>query len=219
MGASEKRLEKERRAYERETIRALGERAKGTDWNKRMNVVFRESESFFFTASINVWLNADKATWRIEAKPMAADPVFWSIMEMEANQGEPLSLRAWGAFVCDGVPVADSAAVPSVLSADRMAEAFLSWADDESTKFAKEWKARAFSDLIRSHEDYRARGAYAATLVSALIAEGRIDDAAQTARDFASGVRSAVHQQTSGGVSFFERAVAWIESNGGKLNG
>jgi hypothetical protein len=205
--------ERERRAFEMEILRALTERAKGAGWRKLSNSVFRELDSMFIAADLNVWLNADKTVWQLQAKPMAVDPVFWSIMDMEENEKEPLSLRASGAFVCDSVPISESVVRSSSLGPLEMAKAFLAWVDRQASRFVNDSRG-PFSDLVKAHENYRARGAYAATLISSLIVEGSPKEAADTAEEFRSGKRRAVHEQTSLGRSFFDRSVSWLETNG-----
>lgn len=211
-GASKRQLAKERLAYERATLRALRPLVRGTAWGKRDNFVFRELEDTFFVAGLSVSRHGDKVAWRLGAKPMAVDPVFWSIMGMEENREQPLSFRGNGAFVCSEVPIATAESLATSLPPDDMARAFLSWVDDSAGAFAGRSEQQTFSELVKSHESHRQHGAFAATLISALIAEGDQKEALRVATDFASGARSTSFVQASDGKSFFELAESWLHS-------
>jgi hypothetical protein len=208
--ASERALEKERRRYSTALFKELQRAVQRTAWKKRDDAIFQQRETFFFAAFPVVYLNADKVTWTLNAKPMAVDPVFWAIMDLETNAAEPLSLRALGWFVCDGLPVAESEVTPPLPSASDMATQFLAWAESSAADFMRRHAGHSFSDLIRDHVDYRERGAYATTLISTLIAEGRRNEAARLADEFRSGTRTAVLMQANEGSSFFDRAAAWL---------
>ena len=208
--SSERALEKERRRYKAALFNELQRAVRATGWKKRAYAVFRQREKFFFAAFPVVWLNADKVTWTLEVKPIAVDPVFWAIMDLETNAAEPLSLRAVGAFVCDGLPVAESELTPPLPGPIEMAARFLDWTESSSMNSLRRCRERPFSDLIREHIDYRERGAYATTLVSALITEGRVEEAARVIDDCRSGPRSAALVHTNEGASFFDRAATWL---------
>jgi hypothetical protein len=210
MSASERALEKERRHYQTAVLKELQRVVRGTAWKKRDYAIFQQRVMFFFAAFPVVYLNADKVTWTLEAKPMTVDPVFWAIMDLETNNVEPLSLRALGAFVCDGLPVAESQLTPPLPTASEMAAQFLAWAESSAADFLRRHGSRPFSDLIRDHVNYKARGAYASTLVSSLVAEGRLDEAARVAGELRSGTRAPVLTHASEGSSFFDRAAAWL---------
>ena len=207
---SKRELTKQRRAYEKQAIRAVGVLVKGTGWKKKKNSIFCAREGYLFAASLEVWLNELKVVWRLEVKPMDVDPVFWSIMNMEENLEEPLSLRVWGAFVCSAIPVAESEASSSALSGDEMARDFLTWAENAAGGFLQENRQRPFSDIVKNQINYRERGAYAATLICSLITESCLEEALKVAVDFSSGKRQSVVVHSSEGRSFFERASAWL---------
>jgi hypothetical protein len=200
-------VEKERRAYQNAVSKALAGRVRGTGWRKYRDTLIRELDGWFFCAQPGIWLGGDKFVWILAAKPMDLDPTFWRVLRMRSNEKESLSLRAVGAFVCDALPIARWEGKVSARTAAQMATAFLEWADGEAVRFACAASKTPFSKLVKQRG--RPRDAYAETLVSALIAEGRLKEAARVAEPFASGQREAIVEHYSGRHSFFELARDW----------
>ena len=207
---SEKALTKRRRLYNAAVDKELRTSVRGTGWKKREHSIFRELDSFFVVAFNTVHLNQDKVTWSLQVKPMAVDPVFWSIMDLESNASEPLSLRAWGWFTCGSVPVAEKEIDAPLPSPPDIAASFMEWADHTTAEFLRQNGSAPFSRVIQGHVNYRERGAYAETLVSTLIVEGRSEEAAAVADQFRSADRTTVLTQANEGQSFFDRAAKWL---------
>lgn len=197
----------QRRKFEADVLKALRTTLKGTLWKKSSYAVFGQTEGRFFSASFNVWLNQDKTVWQFEAKPMSVDPIFWSIMDMVENEEEPLSLRALGSFVCSALPVATAEVKTSDYSEERMASDFVGWIRDRARAFLEGDAQHAFSNLVERHDNYRERGAYAATLICSLLDEDRVDRAVEVAKSIVEGERSTSHTQTTNGRSFYELAL------------
>ena len=208
--SSQQTLAKQRRTYNALLDKELRRLVLGTGWKKRNNSLFQQRDTFFIAAFVVVWLNADKVTFRLNVKPMAVDPIFWAIMDLEANAGESLSFRAWGAFVCGAPPVVESEFSAPLPSAGEMAATFLAWAESRAATFVTQHARRPFSDLIRGHVDQRERQAYTDTLVSALIAEGQLEQAAQVTEEFRSGRQTPVLAQANEETSFLDRAARWL---------
>ena len=210
MGAAERAAEKLRGQAEKAALRHLKELLRGTGWRIYQTAIFRPLGDKFVVAFLETARNVDRVSFRLEAKPMAVDPLFWAIMDLETNAREPLSLRAWGAFVCDSVTIAESELIAPLPPPDDVAAHFLRWAVDASAAFIEHQGTVPFSQVVEANEHYQARGAYAATLICSLILEGRTSEAAALAQAIASGRRRVVHTQTSEGRTFYERAAEWI---------
>lgn len=93
------RLEqKGRRLLEKALAKALRSRAKGTGWKVCQGCLFLEDDGWFVEARPAVYINAYRSTVSLYAKPMAADPLFWEIVDLVENNSLPLSFRAFGAW-------------------------------------------------------------------------------------------------------------------------
>ncbi len=206
-----RRRQQERRAYEKEVLASLRTRRRGTRWRLRQDTLFGSDAGTFFESSVSIFLQDDVARWTLSAKPMDVDPVFWKIMGMEENQSAPLSLRASGAFVASSVPVTEVVVEAPTGYAVDLASRFLAWTDSEVAAYRDAAESRQFSEFVKSHENQRERGAYAATLVCSLVSEGRTEEALAVSECYRSGARSTTCEQVSEGMTFFEHAVAWLE--------
>ncbi|HEY9427252.1 MAG TPA: hypothetical protein VIR34_08860 [Gemmatimonadaceae bacterium] len=200
-------------AREKDTLRCLKAAVRGTGWRINQTAAFRQIGQLFVVGFLDSWRNADKVAMSLEAKPMAVDPLFWAIMDLEANGKEPLSFRAWGAFVCGSVPVAElnlTAPLPPPADAASM---FVTWLDEQAREFANHYAANPFSTFVEANKNHRERGAYATTLICSLILEGRIGDARSLTEAIVSGRRRSVGTHVSEGKTFYQRALTWLDTH------
>ena len=211
MPSADRIAEKLRMAREKDTLRCLKAAVRGTGWRINQTAAFRQIGQLFVVGFLNSWLNADKVAMSLRAKPMAVDPLFWAIMDLEANGQEPLSFRAWGAFVCASVPVAERDLTAALPPPADVASMFFTWLDESAREFADQYAANPFSTFVEANENYRERGVYATTLICSLIHEGRIADARSLTEALVSGRRPSVGTHVSEGQTFYQRALAWLD--------
>lgn len=211
MPSADRIAAKLRIAREKDTLRCLKAAARGTGWRINQTAVFRQIGQLFVVGFLNSWLNADRVAMSLRAKPMAVDPLFWAIMDLEENGQEPLSFRAWGAFVCHSVPVAErdlSAPLPDPAG---VASMLVTWLDEQAREFAEQCAESPFSTFVEADANYRERGVYATTLICSLIVEGRITEARSLTEAIVSGRRRSVGTHVSEGQTFYQRALAWLD--------
>lgn len=167
-------------ARERDTLRCLKAAVRGTGWRINQTAAFRQIGQLFVVGFLNSWRNADKVAMSLEAKPMAVDPLFWTIVDLEANGQEPLSFRVWGAFVCDSIPVAERNFTAPLPPPADVASMLVTWLDEQAKEFASQYSASPFSTFVESSENYRKGGAYSMTLICSLVSIRKFDGGLRT---------------------------------------
>jgi len=208
---------KQRRALNKEFVQAIRKRAKGTAWRVSKGVLFRDFDGWFISAPSGVWLGRRKTQIELRCKPMRLDPVFWEIVETEANAGMPLSFRYWGAWTC-GIPalVEHELDERSADPAKMACEAF-DWLDDQIKQF-KSWTTEHFLHFLRQHPR---TNSYLATVVTTMFLLGDFDTAETLCNDAikrgdAGGF--SVFRQSAPSQSFPELALAWLGRKRGSIH-
>jgi hypothetical protein len=203
---------RQRAEFEKAVLAGLAKRIKGTRWRKSRSALFVQSGDTYQDIAISVHRNAPRTTALLRFKPMALDPILWDILGIRENGEEALSFRTWGAFTCPGLPLAE----PDVESfGDSVADVsgqIVSFALEQQEAFRSVLATQAFSDAVSHHPNQQKRGAYAVTLVVALINEGQIDRAFRLAESYAHGDQRSCFDLTSGGTSFHQLALGWLSA-------
>jgi hypothetical protein len=213
MGASDQAIGRAETAARRELRKtfkaALKRQAKGTAWSAVQDALFRSFEGWFLSAPANVWLGQRRTRIELSCKPMALDPLFWEVVQVEANAQLPLSFRYTGAWICRTPPVVaydidELSRDPDALAADA-----LMWLDRQVGQF-KGWSVEQFLQQLQQHS--RA-GSYRATIITTLLlvqdyaaAEALCNEAIEQgdARGF------GVSRESESIESFPELALAWL---------
>ncbi len=175
--------------------------------------MFRMLDGFFVAIRTHVFYNRNQTSVVLEVKPMRLDSLYWRIAGLEENEQKPLSFRAWAAYRCPGLPLAETTFSDDEPDAQALAETILEWADKTARRAVAELSNMSFADAVAKHPDQAERGAYAITLVTALIDERKWQEARQTARAFADESRISVHRHRHLGRDFHELALEWIDDN------
>lgn len=205
----------ERRSFEKELLKALSLKLKGSRWKKKKNAIYCEVDDHYFDVLVSVFLNDLKTTVTMSAKPMSLDRLYWRITNLDSNNSEPLSFRTWGAFTCTGLPLAEESFFDEGLIPDSLAEKIVEWADTQLDSALPRLQADKFSSAVARHPNQVERGAYAITYVTSLIEEGNLDAARQAATAYADGTARSVSCHSHAGRDFHEIAVDWINSFAG----
>jgi hypothetical protein len=87
------------------------------------------------------------------------------------------------------------------------------WLDEQAGEFADQYAAYPFSTFVETSENHRERGAYMTTLICSLILEGRIAEARSLTEAIVSGRRRSVGTHVSEGQTFYQRALAWLDTH------
>jgi len=90
--------QKRGQAFEKEFTKALRVSVKGTPWKYAYGWLFREIDGWF-VSNMPLLTSMQSVVNHMSYKPMSLDSLFWEIQGLEANEHEPLSLRANGAWV------------------------------------------------------------------------------------------------------------------------
>ena len=202
----------ERRSFEKELLKALSPKLKGSRWKKKQNAIYCEVNGYYFDVIVSVFLNDSKTAVTMSAKPMSLDKLYWQITGLDDNNSEPLSFRTWGAFTCSGLPLVEKSIADEGVSADVLASEVVEWADSQFDTALPKLEAEKFSREVARHPNQVDRGAYAVTYVTSLIEEGDLDAARQMAAAYADGSAQSVSRHTHVGRDFHEIAVEWIDS-------
>jgi hypothetical protein len=198
---------KERHRFEKDVLASLAELVRRTHWKRRQNALFVQSGDYFQSVFVSVYVNAKETHVELAFKPMAIDPSVWDILDMAENGKEPLSFRAWGAFTCSSLPVANAQVEVEGSSPAGVARAVMSFCEQNENRFGELLSQGPFSELVAKHPNQVERGAYAITLVASLIHERKLDEARDLARAYASGEKSSVFDLSSRGESFHQLAL------------
>jgi hypothetical protein len=89
-------IAKQRRAFEKELLAALGPALKETCWKKSGCVLFRDSKSLFQEINISVFFHDEKIRGTQQIKPMTLAPILWDILGLSENASQSLSFRSMG---------------------------------------------------------------------------------------------------------------------------
>lgn len=204
----------ERGRFEKEVLKAVASRIKGTRWKKNKNAIFCQIDGYYFDVFITSHRGEMKTFARISVKPMSLDSLYWKITKLGENDKQPMSFRSWGAFTCSGIPLLDTSIEDDGVVADRVASELLLLSDNCVGTALSELPEQEFSKVISSHPNQRARGAYAITHVVSLIEEGSLLKAKQTALGYLDGSLQSVAAHDHKGKDFHELAIEWIDSKG-----
>ncbi len=202
-----------RRKLEKDTSKAMYLRLKAFDWKKYQTTFFQNIDDWFWTLTLNTYLNDEKTTLSLDTKPMRVDPLLWEILAIPENQKAPLSFRANGAFTCSSLPVADLSVDDRDMSAEQISESIENWLLGNLAKCFDKVSSSSFSSQLEKHENQVLRGAYAITLVTSLISEGKFDRARDYSEKYESGELISVLEMTSLGKSFHFYALQWLKNN------
>lgn len=162
--------------------KVLKKTAMGTGWRFASGTLFRAEGDWFLEVTAAVWVGRRRTAADFHFKPLAIDPLFWTIVEAEENNSQPLSFRAHGAWTCRSPVFAQTEIEEGPgRSLEQMAGDVLTWADQCRTDIAS-YDSDKYIEFIRqgptSHQ-----GGHLATLITALILYGRTADAALLIRD------------------------------------
>lgn len=206
------RIARQRKAFEKDLLTALGPTLEGTSWKKSGSILFNASQGIFQEIDISVLFNDEKIRVAQRIKPMTLDPILWDILGLSENASKTLSFRSSGAFTCPGLPIYEDLLDASSGRVTDAVLALSTLARDNERLFVGVLAATAFSTLVAQHPNQRERGAYAVTLVTSLINDGEREAAARLASAYESGELSSCMNLSSNGISFHRLALDWIES-------
>jgi hypothetical protein len=151
-----------------------------------------------------------RVTQRI--KPMTLDPILWDILGLSENVGEPLSFRSAGAFTCPGLPIYEEVWDSPSSEVAHAVMTLSTFACHNEQLLERALAGTDFSTLLAQHPNHIERGAYATTLVTSLINDGKRDAAARLASLYESGEFSSCMSLSSNGISFHRLALDWLTS-------
>ena len=201
----------ERDIFEDELLPLLYGKLKVASWRKKQGIFFCTKNEFFFEVDAGAHRLKDVSVARIAAKPMSLDPAYWRIVDLEENNNEPLSFRAWGAFTCSSIPI-DSIEIPDSAKSPADISAELSVAIERSTgHFAGNTTEKQFIDIVASNPNQIERGSYAITYVMALYCAGEQEKALEVATAYTTGERESSHAHNHLGENFHTIAVRHIQ--------
>ena len=205
-------LYNQRTAFERQVLAALGTLLRGSPWKKSKCAIFGKFGDYYQDVMISVHRNSERTTATLRSKPMAVDPILWDILGMPENQSEPLSFRTWSAFTCSGLPLVESELEVRGQTPEDVAANAFEFVVSNRTLLEERLKLASYSDLLGSHPNQIARGAYAVTLVASLIHETNEQEARRLASGYASGSLMSCTEFSSAGLSFHEHALRWLDA-------
>ena len=111
---------------------AIKREARKAGWRFAGGDVFRQSGDWFI--GVTSWLLWGRgAVVRIMIKPMALDPLFWSIVGLTENEALPLSFRTTGAWVLRPPSIENHVGL-DVVEVEALASEVLTWANQRSTE-------------------------------------------------------------------------------------
>lgn len=202
-----------RRKLEKDSLRITYSELKRRGWKKVQNIFFLKTNDWFWALTVNTYLNVEKTILSLNTKPIEIDPLLWQILDIPENQNAPLSFRANGAFTCDLLPVAGLTIDDTNLSVESIGQETSRWLSENFDNYCDIVSRTNFSSQIKNHQNQRERGAYAITLVTTLISEGKLEEAMEFSRKYESGELESVFEMDSCGKSFHYHALQWLENN------
>jgi len=194
----------QRRAYADELSKALKGAAKASGWKAVQGLLFKEAGPWFVTCWLEASLLSAQTQIRLSAKPMAIDPIFWNIFDLRENHDESLSFRAFGAWTCPSLDIADVSVPeqPSVM--DTASDALRIAA--EQLEAAPPGSLSWFEDECRKALDDQP--AILSSLITTLIADNREAQALELCRQ--AEARGETGGFVNRQVSFVQAAARWL---------
>lgn len=210
-------LYRERADFEKQVLAEVSLSLNRAKWKRNRCALVNQSDSFYQDLFISVHRNSSVTMAALRFKPMALDPILWSILDMPKNCDKPLSFRTWGAFTCSGLPIYGTQVEQSGDTPEIVAEKLAAICHDKAALFRDALSSAPFSRLVALHPNHVERGAYAVTLIASLINDGNFELARQTANAYASGALTSCANIESAGKSFHQLALEWLDA--GKYSG
>ena len=202
-----------RRKLKRDALRTIYAELKRNGWKKIQNVFFQKFGNWFWTLTVNTYLNDEKTTLSLDVKPIEIDSLLWEILGIPENQNEPLSFRAKGAFTCSSLPVASLTIDDANMSADSIGQKTNLWLSENFEKYCDSVSGASFSSQVKNHQNQIDRGSYAITLVISLILESKLEQAMEYSEKYERGELESVFDLRSDGKSFHYHAMQWLKNN------
>lgn len=199
---------KERKELSKSTLAILKTSARSYKWRIARGSLFKEHNGWFVEAqaTISSWDCKTSGAFRI--KPMALDPIFWSIVEAAENAKLPLSFRAFGAWICSAPTLAENEIEEGDGSPETLAANILEWANSQMTLPMLKADFESYFEFLSTLGN-----GYFATRITMLCLLGRYEDARAECL-------SAIEQDDSGGfvqwegdkhVGFPMMVIRWLE--------
>lgn len=183
---------------------ALKSRAKAHGWSYAGGNLFRRQDEWFVDVLPSLlWERGMRVTRR--AKPMAVDPIFWSVVGLPENERMPLSFRANGAWVLRSPPTEGYLAL-SEAEPELLAEEVLEWCTRSLPGVSRRTVRDLLADL-RTAGDLRDH--FSAMEVCLRILLHDFDGASALCSNRAADDHGGF---TTGDATFFDQARAWIAS-------
>lgn len=181
---------------------ALKNRAKAHGWSYAGGILFcRRYEWFVDVLPSLLWERGVRVTRR--AKPMAVDPIFWSVVGLPDNEGMPLSFRANGAWVLRSPPTEGYLALIEP-EPELLAEEVLEWCTRSLSGVGR----RTIQDLLAELQTAGdLREIYAAMEVCLHLLLHDFDGAFALCSNHTADDHGGF---TTGDATFFDQARAWI---------
>ena len=205
---------KERSLFEKALLKAVKGGIKGTSWKMKQNSIFHTRNDTFIEVTIRVSLLKYETEVSIASKPMSLDPLYWDIVGLEDNKSEPLSFRAWGAFVCSSLPQEERVFNDESVGPDEFSKQVIHYVCGRAKDIESKLSVHSFSEVVNTHPNQIERGAYAISLVTSLIDEQKFEQAYSMAEKYVSGDLESCHSHTHGNKGFHELAIQWLQVNG-----
>jgi hypothetical protein len=212
-----KLFETARRNLQRALPKAVKAVAKKSGWRTSQGVLFREAEGWFFEIGAIPWIAEAKTPANLHSKPMSLDPLFWKIVGLDENINQPLSFRAFGAFVCRTPPLREADMPEGSGDPEQIARALLEWANEQLSELRGTQSVEGFVDFIRFHPNQIARESHLPALVTAMLLQGKDEEAlaicseARDASPFGGGF--LFMGQNGRTKSFLDLAIEWITNS------
>jgi len=198
--------------FKKELDTAIKVKVTGTGWRKKNSSVFKEIDDNFYVADF-IASPGSNVQVRIQTKPMELDPLFWEIFELPENNKQPLSFRAWGAFVSPGVWIYENTICFENQEINLVASKLMELALNEIDSYSKEWDLKPFTTRLLRSPLYKKRGPYAVSHILGMICEGKLDNARKIALQYESGeLPGGGSKSHLGGDTFERHAINWIEA-------
>jgi len=86
----------------------LRDTAKKFGWRTSRGYVFKKESQVFFVIIIDGQPKTERLSWSLNFKYFEFDDLFWKIVKLEENTDQPLSFRAWGAWIAPTMTVFSS---------------------------------------------------------------------------------------------------------------
>jgi hypothetical protein len=197
-----------RKEFSKDLQKELKKISRNSMWSHSRTILFKNLSENFLEANVSTHPQHYYTLVEIKFKPMTLDPLFWDIVLTPENKSQPLSFRAFGAWVSPSITLGsvsldDRDIQPQVLAHDILN--FVNKKTEQLSYLSMDYYLTQIESMIKSDRDTN----YLASKITALIFQNKVSEASDLCKKLIS--KNYICGFSIGNMTFPELAIEHIE--------